>query len=82
MLIHLCITNLKSYSMNHTIYNMEIFESQEDLEMALEISKKVKSHLTRLVYDESKVKYANNLITLDTMVSQCKSDLIQQAIAV
>ncbi|MEQ9229642.1 MAG: hypothetical protein RIF46_03100 [Cyclobacteriaceae bacterium] len=68
--------------MNHTIYNMEIFESQEDLEMALEISKKVKSHLTRLVYDESKVKYANNLITLDTMVSQCKSDLIQQAIAV
>ncbi len=68
--------------MNHTIYNEEFFVSQEELEMALEISKKVKSHLTRLVYDESQVKYANNLIALDTMVSQYKSDLIEHAIAI
>ncbi len=68
--------------MNHTLYKEEFFASQEELEMALEISKKVKSHLTRLVYTESKVKYANNLIALDTMVSQYKSDLIEQAIAI
>lgn len=68
--------------MNHTINKTELFESPEELEMALEISKNVKSHLTRLVYQESRVKYANNLIALDTMVSQCKSDLIEQAIAV
>jgi len=52
----------------NTAANDALYNDLEELEMTLACAEKVKFHLTRLILQESKVKYVNNLQVLDEMI--------------
>lgn len=55
-------------------------QSQEELEMEIQCAMKIMGHLKRLVYEESKVKYVNNLDSLNDIVNGFKSRLMKEAV--
>ena len=63
--------------MNTTVNN-EFFNEQEDLELTLECAWKIRSHMSRLVTKESKVKYVNNLEILDSMIGAYNEQLVPE----
>jgi hypothetical protein len=60
--------------MNTTVTN-EFFSDSEELEMTLDCAWKIRSHISRLVTQESKVKYVNNLNILDSMIGSYNEQL-------
>jgi hypothetical protein len=50
------------------IVTSEFFNDIDELEMTLDCAWKIRSHMSRLVNQEAKVKYSNNLEILDSMI--------------
>jgi len=63
----------------NTTAESALYNDLEELEMTLECAEKVKFHLTRLILQESKVKYVNNLQVLNEMIGSFE---IQYGVAV
>ena len=57
----------------------ERIAAEEEMDMTLECVSKIRGHLNRLVHEEGKVKYMNNLDLLDTMFVSFQD---RQAVAV
>ena len=56
--------------------NTEFFNDEEELEMTLDVAWKIRSHMSRLVNQEARVKYANNLEILDSMIGAYNEQLV------
>lgn len=56
--------------------NNEFFNDIEELEMTLDCAWKIRSHMSRLVQNEGKVKYANNMEVLDAMIGSYNEQLV------
>jgi len=65
----------------NTTANTEFFSDVDELEMTLDIAWKIRSHMSRLVSGEGRIKYANNLEILDEMIGSYNEQL-NPAIAV
>jgi hypothetical protein len=63
----------------NTEANNPLYNDLEELEMTLACAEKVKFHLNRLILQESKIKYVNNLQVLDDMIGSFE---IQYGVAV
>lgn len=61
--------------MNNTV-NTEFFSNEEELEMTLDCAWKIRSHMNRLVNQEAKAKYTNNLAVLDSMIGSYNEQLV------